>query len=409
MPYFAYKGRNAGGEQVQGVLEGGDSGAVATQLFNTGITPIEINPSRTAPSESVGNLLKRLVRPGIPDEEILLFSRQMHTLLKSGVPIMRALAGLQESSVDSRFKEVVKSIRENLDGGREMSAALQRQEGVFTDFYINMVRIGEMTGMLDQIFLRLFHHLEFEKSMREQVKAALRYPSFVVAAMAIAIVIINLFVIPVFAKVFKGFGAKLPWMTQLLIDFSDFTVAYWPLVLAAFIAAGVGYKLWVGTERGRYQWDEFKLRIPVAGKIIRKATLARFSRSFALASTSGVPVVQALTTVARTVDNDFMAAAIERMREGVERGESVLRVAVASGVFTPVVLQMLAVGEESGALDDLMVEIADMYQREVEYELKSLGAQIEPILIIGLGIMVTILALGVFLPMWDLGQAALKK
>ncbi|HEY4721721.1 MAG TPA: type II secretion system F family protein, partial [Anaerolineae bacterium] len=288
-------------------------------------------------------------------------------------------------------------------------AALQRQEGVFTDFYINMVRIGEMTGMLDQIFLRLFHHLEFEKSMREQVKAALRYPSFVVAAMAIAIVIINLFVIPVFAKVFKGFGAKLPWMTQLLIDFSDFTVAYWPLVLAAFIAAGVGYKLWVGTERGRYQWDEFKLRIPVAGKIIRKATLARFSRSFALASKSGVPVVQALTTVARTVDNDFMAAAIERMREGVERGESVLRVAVASGVFTPVVLQMLAVGEESGALDDLMVEIADMYQREVEYELKSLGAQIEPILIIGLGIMVTILALGVFLPMWDLGQAALKK
>ena len=392
MPYFAYKGRNAGGEQVQGILEGGDSGAIAAQLFNTGITPVEINPSRSAPSESIADWFKRLQRPNIPDEEILLFSRQMHTLLKAGVPIMRALAGLEESSVNARFKEVLRSLRENLDSGREMSAALQRQDGVFTQFYVNMVKVGEMTGMLDQVFLRLFHHLEFEKFMREQVKSALRYPSFVVGAMVIALVIINLFVIPIFAKVFKGFGAKLPWMTQLLIDSSDLTVTYWPLVLGTVIVSVVGFKLWLGTPRGSYQWDKFKLRIPIAGPIIRKATLARFARSFALASSSGVPIVQALTTVAQTVDNDFIAGAIEQMREGVERGESVLRVSVASGVFTPVVLQMLAVGEESGALDDLMGEIAEMYQRDVEYELKSLGAQIEPILIIGLGIMVTILA-----------------
>jgi len=409
MPYFAYKGRNAGGEQVQGVLEGGDSGAVATQLFNTGITPVEISPSRSAPSKSVDDMLKRLMRPGIADEDILLFSRQMYTLLKAGVPIMRALAGLEESSINQRFKEVLRSVRENLDSGREVSAALQRQDGVFSQFYVNMVKVGEMTGQLEGVFLRLFHHLEFENFMRDQVKSALRYPSFVIAAMAIAMIIINLFVIPVFARVFKGFNAKLPWMTQLLIDFSDFMVTYWPAILGGLALAAFGFRLWLGTERGRYAWDKFKLRIPIAGKIIVKATLARFARSFALASQSGVPVVQALTTVAQTVDNAYIADKIEKMREGVERGESVLRTAVASGVFTPVVLQMLAVGEESGAIDDMMSEIASMYQREVEYELKSLSAQIEPILIIGLGIMVLILALGVFMPMWDLGQAAMKR
>ncbi len=409
MPYFAYKGRNAGGEQVQGILEGGDSGAVATQLSSSGITPVEINPSSTAPTESAGDMLKRLLRPGIPEEDILLFSRQMYTLLKAGVPIMRALAGLEESSVNQRFKEVLRSVRENLDSGREVSAALQRQNGVFSQFYVNMVKVGEMTGQLEEIFLRLFHHLEFESFMREQVKSALRYPSFVIAAMAIAMIVINLFVIPVFAKVFKGFNAKLPWTTQLLIDFSDFMVTYWPAMLIGLILAVFGFRMWLGTERGRYQWDKFKLGIPIAGKIIIKATLARFARSFALASKSGVPVVQALTTVAQTVDNAYVTDKIEKMREGVERGESVLRTAAASGIFTPVVLQMIAVGEESGAIDDLMGEVAGMYQREVEYELKSLSAQIEPILIIGLGIMVLILALGVFLPMWDLGQAALKK
>ena len=354
-------------------------------------------------------MLFRSLRPGIPSQDILLFSRQMYTLLKAGVPIMRALAGLQESSVNERFKEVLQSIRENLDSGRDVSAALQRQDGVFSQFYVNMIKVGEMTGQLEEIFLRLFHHLEFENFMRVQIKSALRYPAFVIGAMGVALIIINLFVIPVFAKVFKSFNAKLPMMTQLLIDFSDFMVAFWPALLIGLILAIFAFRLWLATERGRYAWDKFKLRIPIAGKIIVKATLARFARSFALASQSGVPVVQALTTVAQTVDNAYIADKIEKMREGVERGESVLRTAVAAGIFTPVVLQMLAVGEESGALDDLMAEIADMYQREVEYELKSLSAQIEPILIIGLGVLVLILALGVFLPMWELGQAAIKK
>ncbi len=407
MAHFAYKARNSGGELVQGVLESTDSGAAATQLFNLGIMPVEITPT-AAPAASGGSLFADFFREQVTQLDLMLFSRQMYTLLKSGVPIMRALAGLQESTSNKTFRGVVQDIRESLDAGRELSPSLARQPKIFTPFYVSMVRVGEMTGQLEEVFLRMFHHLEFEKFMREQVKSAIRYPSFVIAAMGIAIVIINLFVIPAFAKVYKSFNADLPVMTQILIGFSNFMVAWWPAMLVGLIGLVVGFRWWVTTPSGKLRWDEIKLKFPIAGKIILKATLARFARSFALASRSGVPVVQALTTVAQTVDNDYIARKIEKMREGVERGESVLRTAVASGVFTPVVLQMLAVGEESGALDDMMQEVAEMYQREVEYELKTLSSQIEPILIISLGVMVMILALGVFLPMWDLGKNMIK-
>jgi MSHA biogenesis protein MshG len=410
MSYFSYRGRNAAGELVKGVIEASDSSAVATQLLGAGITPVDIG--ETAHSEqraSPRNLLARWTCPPVRHEDLLLFSRQMHTLLKAGVPIMRALAGLQESTGNPAFKEVLRGTREILDGGRPLSVALQRQDGVFSPFYIAMVYVGETTGMLEEIFLRLFKHLEFQEFMRNQVRSALRYPSFVVCAMAVALLVINLFVIPAFAKVYKGFNAELPVLTRVLIGFSDFVLAGWPFLLAALVGLVIAGRGYIKTPSGRYEWDKLKLRLPIAGKIVQKATLARFSRSFSLAVRSGVPVVQGLALVARTVDNQFVARKIEAMREGVERGESVLRTAIHAGIFTPVVLQMLMVGEESGALDDMMEEIAQMYQREVEYELRTLGAQIEPILILLLGVLVLVLALGVFLPIWDLGQAALKK
>ena len=408
MAYFAYKARNSGGDLVEGVLESADSGAVASQLFSLGITPVEITPTNVPPPVAFSGGMGRWSADKITQTDLMLFSRQMYTLLKAGVPIMRALTGLQDSTTNKEFAAVIRDVRESLDAGRELSPSLARQPNVFTSFYINMVRVGEMTGQLEEVFLRMYHHIEFEQFMRNQVKAAIRYPSFVIATMVVAIVIINLFVIPAFAKVYKGLNAQLPWMTQLLIGFSDFMVAWWPLLLLAFAGAIAGFSWWKRTRAGKLKWDEFKLKIPIAGKIILKATLARFARSFALAIRSGVPIVQALTTVAHTVDNDYIAGKIEKMREGVERGESVLRTASSAGVFTPVVLQMVAVGEEAGSLDDLMQEVADMYQRDVEYELKTLSSQIEPILIVCLGVMVLILALGVFLPMWDLGKTMIK-
>jgi len=408
MPFFTYKGRDGRGQLVQGVLEGADSGTVAGQLFSNGVTPLEISPS-AEPKPAGPGLFERLQRSGITHTEVLLFSRQMNTLLKAGVPIMGALKGLEASTENKHFSQVIREIREGLDSGRELSTSLARHSRVFNPFYVAMVRVGELTGTLEEVFLRLFHHMDFEKFMRDQVRAATRYPTFVVVAMAIAFIIINIFVIPAFAKVYAGFKAELPAITKLLIAFSDFMVTYWPALLALLVAMVIGFRLYIRTAAGRLAWDKLKMRIPVAGGIVLKATLARFARSFALAIRSGVPAVQALTMVAQTVDNGHVARKIEAMREGVERGESVLRAAMASGVFTPLVLQMVAVGEETGALDDLMTEIADMYQREVEYDLKNLAAQIEPILVVALGAMVLVLALGVFLPIWDLGNAALGK
>jgi MSHA biogenesis protein MshG len=410
MPTFSWRGRNAGGEIVTGVLEGATPAAVADLLFGSGITPTEIKPAPGgAAKKGAAAGGSRPFGPAIRHVDILLFSRQIYTLLKAGVPIMRALVGLQESSANPAMQGLLSQVRESLDSGRDLSMSLARHPKVFTPFYLAMVRVGETTGRLEEVFLRLFEHMEFERFMREQVKSALRYPMFVAVAMAVAMFVVNLWVIPAFATVFAGFGAELPLMTRLLIGVSGFVVAWWPALLAGIAAAGLGFRSWIATRRGKYLWDKLKLRIPIAGKIVRKATLARFARSFALAARSGVPIIQGLATVAQTVDNDYIAEKIVQMKNNVERGESVLRAAIATHAFTPVVLQMIAVGEESGALDEMMEEISAMYQNEVEYELKTLAQQIEPILVVMLGAMVLVLALGIFLPLWDLGGVAMKK
>ena len=411
MAVFAYRGRSAGGALEQGTLEGDDSVAIADQLMKRGITPTEIKPSgkASAAAASGASLWQSLNEKKIDTVELMLFSRQMHTLLKAGVPIMRALAGLQESARNPALVTVIQGLRDSLDSGRELSAAMRLHPKVFSAFYVSMVQVGEMTGMLDETFMRLYGHLEFEKDMKERIKAAMRYPMMVLAAMAIAIVIVNIFVIPSFAKVFAGFHTELPLMTRMLMGFSGFMVNYWPLLLAMAIAAVIGFRKYIGTKEGRYRWDKYKLEIPIAGKIIKKSTLARFARSLALAFKSGIPILQGLTVVSLVVDNAYMRGRIEQMRDGVERGESILRTATASEVFNSTVLQMIAVGEESGDMDGLMFEIAGMYERDVEYEVKTLAQQIEPIMIVTLGILVLILALGIFLPMWDLGKAALHR
>ena len=409
MPFYAYKGRNAKGDLLQGVLEGADSGAIAEQLFGSGVTPLEIAATTRTATVTGEPWHARLTEKKVTSMDVQLFSRQVHTLLKSGVPIMRGLAGLQESAISKSFAKVIKDLRESLDSGRELSVAMKRHPLVFDNFYLSMVRVGEMTGRLEDVFLRLFDHIEFERDMKQRVKGATRYPMFVMIAMALAMVVVNIFVIPQFTKVFASFNAELPLMTRILIASSNFMTEYWPVLLTGMVAAWFGWGRYLDTPDGRMWWDRVKLKLPIAGKIIHKGTMSRFARSYSLSMRSGVPMVQALTVVSQTVDNAYLCSRVENMRDGVERGESILRTAVAAGVFTPIVLQMIAVGEETGSLDDLMDEIAQMYEREVDYELKTLSAQIEPIMITFLGIMVLVLALGIFMPIWDLGKAAMPK
>jgi MSHA biogenesis protein MshG len=231
----------------------------------------------------------------------------------------------------------------------------------------------------------------------------------VLTVIAVAIGIVNFFVIPVFAQIFAASKVPLPLVTQILVASSNWFIAYWWLLGAVLAGAVFGFIGFTRTPHGRLAWDRAKLRLPVAGPIIRKATLSRFARSFSIASRAGLPIVQTLTVVAGVVDNAFIARRIERMREGVERGEGISRTAKETGIFTSVVLQMVSVGEETGELDELLGEVADMYDREVDYDIKNLSAAVEPIITVALGILVLILALGIFLPMWQMGSVMLKK
>lgn len=402
MPIFEYKGRTDDGMMVSGTQEAADLDALGAALILSKITPIEIK------QKAAGAVAINLFEEKVTSLDVMLFSKQMYTLLKAGIPIMRALAGIQSSVGNAKLAQVVGQLRVSLDAGRELSMAMTEHPKVFDNFYISMIRVGEGTGNLDNIFLRLAQHIEFERFMRGQIKSALQYPTFVLTAMAIAIIVINVMVIPQFEKVFSSMHADLPFITKLLIAFSSFMRNYWFVLIAMIVGAVWMFKSYVSTAAGRSQWDRYKMRIPIAGKIIFKGTMARFARSFALSTRSGLPILSALRLVSQTVENDYLAAKILSMSAGIERGETILRTATQTGVFNPLVLQMIAVGEESGSLDDLMQEIADMYQADVEYDVKTLGAQIEPILIIFLGALVLVLALGVFLPIWDMSSVMLK-
>lgn len=404
MALFLYKARNNRGDLQKGRFDGATSNEVADRLLAAGLIPVDIQALPDPVEFNLGELLGKNSAKSISLVDLQLFSRQLHTMLKAGVPILRALASLREASVNPAFAKILADVNDGLGQGRELSLCLARHPKVFDSFYLAMIRVGEMTGRLDGVLDRLAVHLDFERRAREQVKGAVRYPLFVVIALIVAVGVINLFVIPAFSKVYAGMSAELPLMTRILIGTSSFTKEYIHWIIGGMGVALLWFRSWIHTPKGRYAWDRFKLRLPIVGKILRKSAMARFARSFALASRSGVPILQVLTVVSVVADNNYFAEKISTMREGVERGESILRTATLAGIFTPVVLQMLAVGEETGELDTLLQEIAEMYEQEVEYEISTLSQQIEPILITALGAIVLVLALGVFLPIWDMGS-----
>lgn len=408
MAIFHYKARSGRGDLLEGDVEAASVDAVATQLLNTGITPIDIAEQR-ASSGPLAVLRTRLTARPPELSDLILFSRQMYTLLRAGVPINRAIAGLARSTRNPILGAVLRDIQANLESGRDLSSSLARHPRIFSTLFVSMVRVGENTGRLDEAMLKVSQYLDLEKDTRQRVKAALRYPSFVVFAIAVAIAIINIFVIPAFAKVFARAHAALPLPTRILIATSDFFVANWAYLLLGLIAAVFAVRAYLRTEQGRYNWDKHKLRIPIVGDILMRATLGRFARSFSMALSAGVPLIQTLTVVARAVDNEYVGDHVLRMRNGIERGETLTRTAAATGMFSPLVLQMLAVGEESGAIDELMGEVAGFYEREVDYDLRNLSQTIEPVLIVCIAGMVLILALGVFLPMWDLASVAIRQ
>ncbi len=405
MQYFAYEGRNRRGELVRGKIESPNPQAVAQWMMGAGLVPVKIaaDTSRERPASLLGALKGR---GSLNPTDLLLFTRQLGTMVRAGLPLMQALSGMQKSSGNPKLAALLGKLREDLDQGLELSAAMAHHPQFFDDYYVSMIRVGEGAGRLDEIFTRLFVQLEFERDMRQKIKGALRYPTFVVVAIAIAIGILTIFVIPVFAKVYAGMKVELPLLTRVLLAVSDFAVSWWWTVGAFFGAGLQAFRLTLKRPQGRYRWDKFKLRLPLIGGIFNKAGIARFCLSFSIACKSGVPIDQAFTLVAKVVDNAFFEQRIHGMREGITRGETMLQIAQGSGIFQPMEMQMIAVGEATGEMEKMMEQVAQMYQEERKYEVGRLGDAIEPILLAVMGGLVLVLMLGIFLPLWDLGQLA---
>ncbi len=399
MPLFKYIGRDNQGNTVKGELEAISKDLAVDLVMRKGVLPIEVK-EKIAGGQAID--LSSIFASHIKLPDLIVFTRQIYSLTKAGIPILRALNGLADSTHSKLLSDALYDVLERMHNGYSLSAAMSSHPRVFSQLYVSLIQVGENTGQLDRIFLQLSEYLELEVETRKRVKSAMRYPSFVLMALAVAMVILNIYVIPTFANMFAKFHAELPWTTQVLLATSSFFVNYWSYILAALIVTFVSIKIWLGSEKGAYWWDKWKLRIPIIGSVIERSLLARFSRSFAMMLSAGVPLNNALYLVAYAVDNNFLQEKMLAMRAGIESGETLLKTATSAALFTPLVLQMIAVGEETGQVDELLNESADFYEREVDYELKNMTAKIEPILISIVAGMVLILALGIFTPMWDM-------
>jgi len=406
MPLFQYKARGHRGDPIEGTMEAVSSDAVASQLLENGVTPVDISSAKTGASTEMN--FGKLFIEKVTDTDVIQFSRQMYSLTKAGVPMLSAIHGLSQSTKNTTLAEAIRNVTVSLESGRDLATSFNEHPEIFSLFYVSMIRIGETTGQLDEIFNQLARYMERDKRTRDQIKSALRYPGFVLIAISIAIAIINLFVIPSFAGVFAKFGAELPLPTLILMNVSNFSVTYWPGLLGVLLVTTLSIRHYIKTDNGRYRWDKQKLKLPLAGDIIYRATLARFARLFSMSIKAGVPLITALTVVAKALDNHYVEERLLGMQTGIERGESITRTAAATGLFDGLVMQMMAVGEETGSIDTLLAEVALFYEAEVENNIDKLSARIEPILTVVIAGIVLVLALGVFLPMWNLSEVAIK-
>lgn len=401
MATFEYQGRSAQGQATKGQIDGSTADAVAAVLIERGITPVSIKPISSAQTANL-QLEKLLGLDKVKTVDLIMFSRQMYTITKSGIPLVRGIRGLSASLRHEGFQRVLNDIVTRLEAGAGLSISMAKHPHIFNHLYVSMINVGESTGSLDQVFLQMAFYMERDDATRKSIKSATRYPMFVMIALAIAITVVNIAVIPKFASMFSKFNAELPIVTKILIGTSNLFINHWWALLLG--TAGIVGSIWyyVKTPAGAIFWGKKKLTMPVIGDIIDRASMARYARSFSLMLRAGVPLNQALTLCARAIDNPYLAMKIDRIRRGVERGESLLRTHIQADMLSPLVIQMIAVGEESGQVEQLLAEVADFYEREVDYDLKKLSDRIEPLLIVVMAVFVTILALGIFLPMWDM-------
>lgn len=406
MTAYSYSGRNRAGEKITGQVEAESTDAVATLLMQQQVIPVEINPV-SINKGLLQNLQQRFRRVKVSDLDLMFFSRQMHTLLRAGIPILSALKNLADSSDNDHLRQTLLQVHVDLGSGLELSSALRQHSDVFPPLFASIVEVGESTGQLDRSFELLAAYLDKERELNNNIRSALRYPMIVIGVIVVAMIVINIAVIPAFANVFNTFHAELPFMTRLLIATSNFTLNYGYIIVALLVPGIFLLKSYLRTEQGRWHWHNYKIKLPLVGHIIFKSILGRFANTLAMCIKAGIPWHSTFTIVSKTTGNDVIAVRILQIRDLIEQGISITQATSESGLFPPLVLQMIQIGEQTGSLDTLVAEVGEYYEREVTYKVKTLNDAIEPLLLFIVGIIVLILALGVFLPMWDMGQAAL--
>jgi type IV pilus assembly protein PilC len=399
---FTYKVRDKQGQIRSGQVQGQSQSLVVKSLREKGLTPISVEEQKSSA------LQMEIKIPGFSDrvkaKEVVLFSRQFATMVNSGLSLIRALAVLVDQTESSSLAEVIRQVRSDVEKGTSLSQAMEKHPKVFGELYVAMIKAGEVGGVLDETLERLADMLEANLNLRSKIKSAMAYPIVVGVLIMFVTTAMIVFVVPIFADMYEemGGGASLPAPTLVLVALSNIMTSYWWALILGTVGLVVGFRRWKRTESGRYMWDTAKLKIPVFGKLAHKTSLSRFARTFAVLSRTGVPILQAIDIVSATSGNRKMSKALEDVKASVRDGESLAEPLARHDIFPPMVVQMMTVGEETGALDEMLGKVSDFYNREVDDMVSALTSLIEPLLIVVMGITVGGILIALYLPIFNL-------
>lgn len=407
MPAFEYQVKDQGGKDKVGVEEAADVGSLVANLRSQGFIVIRINEVKKGKVFGVrkGPAVKRGKSGGVKLDDLVVFSRQMATLVDAGIPLIQSLDILAGQVEKEKFRVILRSMHQEVQGGKSLSESMEKYRKVFSALFINMVRAGEQSGSLEEILDRVATYFEKSSALQKKVRAALMYPASVTVIAFIITFLMLTFIVPKFGEMFEELNAKLPTPTQMLIDFSRFLAVNWFFVIGGLIVFFIAVAQILKTSGGRLAWDSFKIRMPVFGPLLLKVAVSKFSRTLATLVRSGVPILSSLEIVSKTSGNKRLEVVILSLMDSVKKGETISGPLGKSEVFPPMVVRMIAIGEETGELEAMLMKIADFYEKEVDAAVDGLTSLIEPLIILFLGVIIGGIVIAMFLPILTLTQA----
>lgn len=401
MPKFSWSGKTRTGSVQKGVTEAADAASVEAQLRKAGLLGIVVKEE----AKGIQIKLPGIGKGKVETKDLVVFTRQFATMIDSGLPLVQCLDILSSQQEKPIFKEILLKVKESVEGGSTFADALAKHPKAFDDLYVNLVAAGEVGGILDTILNRLAAYIEKAMKLKKQIKGAMVYPTTIMAIAVIVVGVILVFVIPTFAKMFADFGGELPGPTKFVIGLSNFLLKYIIVIIIAIAALVMAIKKFYATPTGRKKMDAFFLKAPIAGPLIRKVSVAKFTRTLGTMVSSGVPIMDGLDIVAKTAGNKVVEEAIYGVRQAISEGKTMAEPLQSCGIFPPMVVQMIAVGEATGAMDAMLTKIADFYDDEVDDAVAAMTAMLEPLLMVFLGTTVGGLVIAMYLPIFKLAGA----